>query len=235
MPLSTLEKACEVFQCAFLQRYGATECCGSGISVLSPEDHRRSMAGGEKAKRRLASAGRPTLGTLVEIVDEQGVTLTQPGSRGEIVARLNAPMEGYWQRPEDTRETLQNGWLHTGDVGMKDENGYLYIVDRKKDMIISGARNIYPREIEEILHTHPAILEAAVIGVPDEYWGESVKAVVVLRGGMQTEEEEIIRFCKEHLASYKKPRFVEFVESLPKNPGGKIDKKELKRFYGRGQ
>ena len=144
-------------------------------------------------------------------------------------------MEGYWQRPEDTRETLQNGWLHTGDVGMKDEDGYLYIVDRKKDMIISGARNIYPREIEEILHSHPAILEAAVIGVPDEYWGESVKAVVVLREGVKTAEEEIVRFCKEHLASYKKPRSVEFVESLPKNPGGKIDKKELKRLYGRGQ
>ena len=235
MPLSTLEKACEVFQCAFLQRYGATECCGSGISVLSSEDHRRSMEGGEKARRRLTSAGRPTLGTLVKIVDEKGVTLTQPGSLGEIVARLNAPMEGYWQRPEDTRETLQNGWLHTGDVGMKDEDGYLYIVDRKKDMIISGARNIYPREIEEILHAHPAILEAAVIGVPDEYWGESVKAVVVLREGVKTAEEEIIRFCKEHLASYKKPRSVEFVESLPKNPGGKIDKKELKRLYGRGQ
>ena len=235
MPLPTLERAFEVFGCDFLQRYGATECCGSGISVLTPQDHRRAMEGGERDRRRLTSAGRPTLGTLVKIVSEEGVELTQPGEMGEIVAKLNAPMEGYWRRPEDTKETLKDGWLYTGDVGMKDEDGYLYILDRKKDMIISGARNIYPREIEEILHTLPAILEAAVIGVPDEYWGESVKALVVLRGGMKATEEEIITFCKENLASYKKPRSVEFVPSLPKNPGGKIEKKELKRQYGKGQ
>ena len=231
MPLSTLEKAFEVFGCDFLQRYGATECCGSGISVLSPQDHRRAMEGEGKGRRRLTSAGRPTLGTVVKIVDEEGTELTKPGAVGEIVARLNAPMQGYWRRPEDTRETLKEGWLHTGDMGMRDEEGYLYIVDRKKDMIISGARNIYPREIEEVLHSHPSVLEAAVIGVPDEYWGESVKAIVALRPGRQTTEEELIAFCKENLASYKKPRFVEFVPSLPKNPGGKIDKKELKRLH----
>ncbi|MBI5967853.1 MAG: AMP-binding protein [Deltaproteobacteria bacterium] len=235
MPLPTLERALEVFRCDFLQRYGATECCGSGISVLTPEDHRRAIKGDEKARRRLASAGRPTLGTLVKIVDEKGAELTQPGEIGEIVAKLNAPMEGYWRRPEDTKEALRDGWLYTGDIGMRDEDGYLYILDRKKDMIISGARNIYPREIEEILHTHPAILEAAVIGVPDEYWGESVKALVVLREGKSATGEEIIAFCKENLASYKKPRFVEFVPALPKNPGGKIDKRELKRQYGKGQ
>ena len=235
MPLSTLEKAFDVFRCDFLQRYGATECCGSGISVLSPRDHRRAMDGDEKAKHRLASAGRPTLGTLVKIVNDNGVELTAPGSLGEIVAKLNAPMEGYWRRPEDTKDALRDGWLYTGDMGMKDENGYLYIVDRKKDMIISGARNIYPREIEEILHSHPSILEAAVIGVPDEYWGESVKAIAVLRRGRKATEEEIISFCKENLASYKKPRYVEFVASLPKNPGGKIEKKELKRLYGKGR
>jgi acyl-CoA synthetase (AMP-forming)/AMP-acid ligase II len=235
MPLATLEKAFGVFRCDFIQRYGATECCGSGISVLSPQDHRRAMEGGDKAKRRLSSAGRPALGTVVKIVNGEGVEVTQPESVGEIVAKLNAPMEGYWRRPEDTRDALKDGWLCTGDIGMKDEDGYLYIVDRKKDMIISGARNIYPREIEEILHSHPAILEAAVIGVPDDYWGESVKAIVVLRQGRKATEEEIISFCKENLASYKKPRLVEFISSLPKNPGGKIDKKELKRLYGKGQ
>jgi len=233
-PLATLEKAFELFRCDFIQRYGATECCGSGISVLSPQDHRRAMEGGDKAKRRLSSAGRPTLGTMVKIVNGEGVEVTPPESVGEIVARLNAPMEGYWRRPEDTRDALKDGWLYTGDLGTMDEDGYLYIVDRKKDMVISGARNIYPREIEEVLHSHPSILEAAVIGVPDEYWGESVKAVVVLRQGMKATEEEIIAFCKETLASYKKPRFVDFVSFLPKNPGGKIDKKELKRMYGRG-
>jgi len=232
MPLSTLEKAFQVFQCDFLQRYGATECCGSGITVLSPRDHRLARGGDEKARLRLASAGRPTLGTLVKLVDEEGREVTEPGSIGEIVAKLNSPMAGYWQRPEDTRDVLRDGWLYTGDLGKKDEDGYLYIVDRKKDMIISGARNIYPREIEDLLQAHPAILEAAVIGVPDPYWGESVKAIIALRHGQTLTPEEVIQFCKENLASYKKPRFVEFVPTLPKNPAGKIDKKELKRLYG---
>jgi acyl-CoA synthetase (AMP-forming)/AMP-acid ligase II len=129
---------------------------------------------------------------MVRILNEEGREIREPWVPGEIVARLNAPMEGYWRRPEDTRETLKDGWLHTGDMGMMDEEGYLYIVDRKKDMIISGARNIYPREIEEVLHSHPSVLEAAVIGVPDEYWGESVKAIVALRPGRPATEEELI-------------------------------------------
>lgn len=232
MPLATLERAFQVFHCDFLQRYGATECCGSAITVLSPRDHWLARKGDQKARQRLASVGRPTLGTLVKLVDEEGKELTEPESIGEIVAKLNSPMAGYWQRPEDTRETLRDGWLYTGDMGKKDEDGYLYIADRKKDIIISGARNIYPREIEDLLHSHPAILEAAVIGVPDPYWGESVKAVIVLRPGHTLREEEVIKFCKDNLASYKKPRFIQIVPALPKNPGGKIDKRELKRLYG---
>jgi long-chain acyl-CoA synthetase len=233
MPLATLHKAFEVFRCNFLQRYGSTECCGGGISILTPEDHRRAIEGTENDRKILSSAGRPTIGAVIKIVEESGEEITQPNIPGEIVAKLNAPMDGYWKRPDDSTETLKNGWLYTGDIGMKDENNFLYIIDRKKDMIISGARNIYPREIEEVLLSHPAILEAAVIGVPDEYWVESVKAFLVLRPGNKTTEEGIIAFCKENMASYKKPRFVEFVPSLPKNPGGKIDKKELKRQSAR--
>ena len=233
MPLAILHKAFEVFRCNFLQRYGSTECCGGGISVLTPEDHRRAIEGTENDRKILSSAGRPTIGTVIKIVEESGEEITQPNIPGEIVAKLNAPMDGYWKRPDDSTETLKNGWLYTGDIGMKDENNFLYIIDRKKDMIISGARNIYPREIEEVLLSHPAILEAAVIGVPDEYWVESVKAFLVFRPGKKTTEEGIIAFCKENMASYKKPRFVEFVPSLPKNPGGKIDKKELKRQSAR--
>lgn len=235
MPFSTLKKAFTVFPCNFLQRYGSTECCGSAITVLSPQDHRLARAGDEQAIHRLTSAGRPALGTMIKLVDEEGHEVTEPGAVGEIVVKLSAPMEGYWQRPEDTREALRDGWFYTGDLGKKDEGGYLYIVDRKKDMIISGARNIYPREIEELLLTHPDILEAAVIGVPDEYWGESVKAIIALRPGRNLSPEEVIAYCKENLASYKKPRFVNFVPSLPKNPGGKIDKKELRRLYGAGE
>ena len=232
MPHSTLERAFEVFGCDFLQRYGATECCGAAISVLYPDDHRRAMQGDEEARRRLSSAGRASLGTLIKIVDDEGHEITKPGVIGEILARLNTPMEGYWRRLEDTKEALKEGWLSLGDMGMLDKDGYLCIVDRKKDMINSGACKIYPREIEEVLHTHPSILETTVIGVPDDYWGESVKALVILREGFKTTEEEIIAFCKANMASYKKPRYVEFIDSLPKNPGGKIDKKEVKRRYG---
>lgn len=232
MPLPTLEKALAIFGCNFIQRYGGTECSGAGISILSPKDHRLAVEGDKKAKQRLSSAGRPCLGTLVKIVDDRGNELTGLGAIGEIFARLNCPMEGYWKRVEETKETLRGKWLSLGDVGMLDEDGYLYILDRKKDMIISGARNIYPREIEEVLLTHSSVLEASVIGVSDEYWGESIKALVVLREGMRATEEEIITFCKENLASYKKPRYVQFINSLPKNPGGKIDKKEVKRLYG---
>ncbi len=233
MPLSTLKKAFHIFKGDFLQRYGSTECCGGAISILYPQDHRLARLGDERAIQRLSSAGRPALGTIVKLIDEEGQAITEPGMIGEIVAKLNAPMKGYWRRPKETQETLREGWLYTGDLGKRDEQGYLYIVDRKKDMIISGARNIYPREIEEILHKHPAILEAAVIGVPDEYWGESVKAIIVLRPGKSLTVEEVIAYCKENLASYKKPRSVEFVSSLPKNPGGKIEKKELRRLYGK--
>jgi acyl-CoA synthetase (AMP-forming)/AMP-acid ligase II len=140
-------------------------------------------------------------------------------------------MMGYWKRDEETREVLKDGWLYTGDIGMFDEEGFLYIVDRKKDVIISGARNIYAREVEKTIEQHPAVQEVAVIGVPDAYWGEAVKALIVLKPGMRATESEIIDFCKQRLASYKKPRSVEFVDSLPKNPGGKVLKRQLRERY----
>ena len=144
-------------------------------------------------------------------------------------------MAGYWKRPGETAETLRGGWLHTGDIGMMDTQGYLYLLDRKKDMIISGGNNIYPREIEEVLLKHPAIYEVAVIGVPDPLWGESVKAIVALRSGMTVTEEEVNGLCRQHLASYKKPRTVEFVQELPKNAYGKILKRELREQYWQGR
>jgi len=137
----------------------------------------------------------------------------------------------YWHKPEETRETLINGWVHTGDMGYYDDEGYIYLADRKKDMIISGGENVYPREVEEILYQHPAVLEAAVIGVPDPYWVEKVHAVVTTRKGASTTAEELIAFCKKHMAGYKTPKTVEFVDSLPKNPAGKILKRELREKY----
>ncbi len=144
-------------------------------------------------------------------------------------------MSGYWENPAATAETIRDGWLYTGDMATVDEDGYFYIVDRKKDMIISGGENIYPREVEEILYTHEAVLEAAVIGVPDPVWGESVKALVVLKQRARASAEELIEHCKAHLTSYKKPKSVEFRKELPKTPSGKILKRALREKYWAGQ
>jgi long-chain acyl-CoA synthetase len=187
-------------------------------------------------QRRLSSAGRETTGVQVRVVDDSD-HVVPPGTPGEIVVRGDLVMKGYWNRPDATVETLRNGWLHTGDVGHFDEDGYLYITDRKKDMIISGGANIYPREVEEVICTHPAVHEVAVIGVPDEKWGESVKALVVLRTAAHASEVDIIEHCRLRLASYKKPTSVEFLPELPKNAYGKILKRELREPYwaGRGR
>ena len=140
-------------------------------------------------------------------------------------------MVEYWHKPEETEETIVDGWLHTGDLGYYDENGYIYLVDRKNDMIISGGENIYPRELEEVLYRHPAIEEVAVIGIPDPFWVEKVHAVIVLKNKNQVVEQDIIDYCKEHMAHYKVPKSVEFVDELPKSPQGKILKREIKKWY----
>lgn len=232
IPLTTLEKAFEIFKCDFLQRYGATECCGAGILTMSPEDHQMAI---RYDKRKLQSAGRPGLGVKVKLLNENNRIVKMSGETGAIVAYLESPMKGYWRAPDDTAKVLHDGWLRLGDIAKFDEDGFFYIVDREKDMIISGARKIYPREIEEVLYSHPAIKEACIIGAPDDYWGEAVKAVVVLKPRAKATEEELIDYCKQHLASYKKPKSVDFVEDLPKNPGGKILKKEVRQKYWIGQ
>jgi acyl-CoA synthetase (AMP-forming)/AMP-acid ligase II len=166
----------------------------------------------------------------VKIFDSEHRELSA-GETGEIVTRSDLVMKGYWRNPEATAETLINGWLHTGDMGYMDESGYLFIMDRSKDMIISGGENIYPREIEEVLIRHPAVREVAVIGVPDHKWGEAIKAVVSLVPGQAVTEEELISFCKASIASYKKPKSLDFVDDLPKNNYGKILKRELRARY----
>jgi acyl-CoA synthetase (AMP-forming)/AMP-acid ligase II len=150
---------------------------------------------------------------------------------GEIIARSNSIMVEYWHKPEETGQVIVDGWLHTGDLAYYDEEGFIYIVDRKKDMIVTGGENVYSREVEEALYKHPAVSEAAVIGIPDPVWVERVHALVVLKPGAAATEKEIITFCKAHLASYKAPKSVEFPESLPKNPQGKILKKDIRRKY----
>jgi acyl-CoA synthetase (AMP-forming)/AMP-acid ligase II len=202
------------------------------ITYLSHRDH--VLDGTPEQMRRLASAGFPRTDVEVKIFDSEDKELS-PGEMGEIVTRSDLVMKGYWRNPEATADTIKNGWLHTGDMGYMDESGYLFIMDRSKDMIISGGENIYPREIEEVLVRHPAIREVAVIGVPDPKWGEAIKAVVALLPGQSATEEELIEFCKDNIASYKKPKSVDFVHELPKNNYGKILKRELRATYWEGK
>ncbi len=215
----------------FVQLFGQAEAPMT-ISYLRKEEH--LLEGTEEQMKRLTSAGIPRTDVEVKIVDDKDNDLP-PGQMGEIVLRGEVVMKGYWKNPEASAETLRGGWLHTGDLGIMDDKGYVYILDRAKDMIISGGENIYSREIEDVIVKHPAVLEVAVIGVPDERWGESVKAIVSLKEGKKTTEEEIINFCKEYLASYKKPKSVEFIDAIPKNAYGKVLKRELREKYWKGE
>ncbi len=167
--------------------------------------------------------------TIAVVIDEEG-NILPPGEVGELVIRGPQVMKGYWNRKEETENTLINGWLLTGDMAKMDEDGYFYIVDRKKDMIIAGGFNIYPREIEEVLYEHPAVAEAAVVGIPDPYRGETVKAFIELKPGWKgkVSEEDIIKFCKERLAPYKVPKLVEFRDELPKSLVGKVLRRVLR-------
>jgi acyl-CoA synthetase (AMP-forming)/AMP-acid ligase II len=209
----------------FVQLYGQGETPMTG-TYLRPQEH---VMDGPEAER-LASCGHARSGIEVSILDDDDAELPR-GDVGQICLRGPTVMKGYWERPEANAETLRNGWLHTGDVGYMDEHGYVYILDRTKDMIITGGSNVYPREIEEVLLQHPAVAEVSVIGVPDELWGEAVKAVVVLKPGGSATAEEIIAFAGEHMAGYKKPKTVDFVTDLPKSSYGKSLKRELRDRY----
>ncbi|MFC2069754.1 long-chain-fatty-acid--CoA ligase [Chloroflexota bacterium] len=228
MPVEVLKKALKTWGPIFAQGYGQSES-GPDISDLAREDHKVLDAPDEEQKI-LASAGRPSIGVHVRIVDLNENDVSS-GEMGEIIVRSKHIIDEYWHKPDDTAETMVNGWLHTGDVGYYDEKGYIYIVDRRKDMIISGGENIYPREIEEVLYGHPAVFEAAVIGVPDPYWVERVHAVVTLKEGASATAEELIDLCKQKLARFKAPKSIEFIDSLPKNPSGKILKRDLRDKY----
>jgi long-chain acyl-CoA synthetase len=211
----------------FVQLYGQGETPMTA-TYLRPKDH---VTDGPQAAR-LASCGRARSGIEVRIVGEDDNELARR-EVGEICVHGPTVMKGYWEREQATAESLRGGWLHTGDVGYMDEEGYVYILDRTKDMIISGGSNIYPREVEEILLQHPAVSEACVIGVPDELWGEAVKAVIVLKKDMQVTAEEVIAFAGERMSGYKKPKTVEFVAELPKSSYSKVLKRELRELYAR--
>jgi acyl-CoA synthetase (AMP-forming)/AMP-acid ligase II len=228
MPHSVVAAALAAFPCTIIQGYGQTE--GMTMSFLSQEDHLRALAG--EHPERLASCGREGFITEIRLADPEGNAVPKDGvTPGEILVRSEANMVGYWQRPDLTANTIRDGWMWTGDIAVWDEEGYVFIVDRAKDMIISGGENIYSTQVEAAIHQHPGVLESAVFGVPDEEWGESVKAVVVMKPGEKATEQEIILAAAQHLASYQKPRSVDFVDSLPKAPTGKILKRQLRDPY----
>jgi len=230
MPLELLKQGIKRFGPVFAQGYGQTES-GPDITILPNEFHNVLDKSPEEQKV-LASCGQPCPGVHVKVVDEN-LDETPPHTVGDIAVKSKALMEGYWHLPEETARAVIDGWLYTGDLGYYDEKGFIYIVDRKKDMIITGGENVYPREVEEVLYRHPAVLECAVIGVPDNKWVERVHALIVLKEGQQSTAGEITAFCKQYLAGYKTPRSVEFVDALPKSPQGKILKRELKDRYGK--
>jgi long-chain acyl-CoA synthetase len=223
-----LRRAMKILNCQFGQGYGLTEASPL-LTVLTHEDH---LAAVEKNEQRLASCGKAVEGVDVRVVKEDGCD-AKPGEVGEIIARGPNIMLGYWKRPEDTANTLRDGWLYTGDLATVDEDGYIYLVDRKKDMIVTGGENVYSTEVEAVLYAHPAVKEAAVIPIPDADWGEAVHACVALRDGKQVTANELAEFCRERLATYKVPRSIEFIEGeLPKGGTGKILKKQLReRFW----
>ncbi len=228
MPVELLRRGLAVFGPIFSQGYGQSES-GPQICALPRKAHQVLNRPAEEQKV-LSSCGQPSLGVHVRVVDENGSDVA-PGTVGEIIAQSDSIMAEYWRRPDETKETIRDGWLHTGDMGFYDEKGFIYIVDRKKDMIVSGGENVYSREVEDVLYTHPAVAEVAVIGIPDPVWVERVHALVVLKAGAEATEEEMINFCRKHIARFKAPKGVEFMDSLPKSPQGKILKKEIRQKY----
>ena len=224
---AVLEGSIKAFKCPFMQVYGLTETTGV-VTVLGPEDHDLSSAN----KGRLRSCGKPFTGNELRIVDADTGKDMPNGEVGEIWIRSRQVMKGYWNMPEETAKSIvKGGWFRSGDAGYFDKDGYVYIFDRVKDMIVSGGENIYPAEVENALMAHPAIADVAVIGVPDEKWGEVPIALVVRKPDVQVSEQEIISFARERLAGFKTPKSVGWIDALPRNPSGKILKKNLREPY----
>jgi acyl-CoA synthetase (AMP-forming)/AMP-acid ligase II len=230
MPLPLLRAALKAWpDTEFIQVYGLTEV-GGVITHLMPEAHRD-----EAHPERLVSAGQCIPGAEVRVVDPDTLADVPTGEHGELWFRTPQLMKGYLNQPEATAEVItEDGWFRTGDMGKVDQDGFVYVQDRLKDLIISGGENIYSPEVERVLAEHPSVMEVAVIGVPDEKWGETVKAVVALNPGAEATEDELIAWCRESLASFKCPKSVDVLEALPRNPTGKILKRDLRAPYWEG-
>jgi len=225
-----VKKIMDAFGCDYVQTYGMTET-SPYLTMSILKDYLKGHPENEQFKYK-AATGRPVIFVQLKVLKDDGSEVNWDDKEvGEIVVKGDSVTPGYWNLPEETEKSIKDGWLHTGDLAVVDSQGYVNIVDRKKDMIVTGGENVYSTEVENVLYEHPAILEAAVIGVPDEKWGEAVHAGIVLKEGMSVSEKEIIEFCKQNLARYKAPKSVSFLPSLPKTGSGKIFKKALRDEY----
>ncbi|MGD8890651.1 MAG: AMP-binding protein, partial [Desulfobacterales bacterium] len=227
-----VKRVTEAFGCDYIQTYGMTETSPYlTFSIL--KQHLQDLSSKDQLKYK-SKTGRPFIGVDLKVVDESGKSV-QPDEKqvGEIWVRGDTVTTGYWNQPDETKRAFSDGWLHTGDLAVVDDEGYVNIVDRKKDMIVTGGENVYSTEVENVLYMHPKVFEAAVFGVPDEKWGEAVMAAVVLKENESATQEEIIQFCKQHQASYKAPKSVVFINELPKTGTGKITKKALRKSYSK--
>ena len=232
MPEAVVRRALEALPCDIEQSFGQTE--GGPMSFLGAQEHRDAVKGVNV--HLLRSCGREARFTSLRVVDDDGIPVPRDGaSVGEIVCRSDANMLRYWDMPEATAQTLRDGWLHTGDLACWDAEGYLFILDRAKDMIISGGENIYPAQVENAIARHPAVLESAVYGIPDAQWGEAVMATVVLRQGTTASADEIVEVVRAHAGSYMKPKVVEFADELPKGTTGKVLKRILRDPHWEGR
>jgi acyl-CoA synthetase (AMP-forming)/AMP-acid ligase II len=232
MPVTVIREAIQKFPgTRFINAFGQTETA-STITMLPPEDHdlNEEDPDFEKKLKRLSSIGKPLVDVEVQIVDEEGNPMAI-NEVGEIVAKGQRLMKGYWNREEATKETLRSGWLYTGDLGYFDEDGYIFLSGRAKDFIKRGGEMVAPEEVEQVLMAHPAVDEAAIIGINDDYWGERVRAIIVLKKGQTATPKELIDHCRPHMAGFKRPEDVVFIEELPRNPMGKVLKRILRDEY----
>jgi acyl-CoA synthetase (AMP-forming)/AMP-acid ligase II len=228
-----VRKVVETFKCDYIQTYGMTETSPYlTLSIL--KDHLKKLSY-EDQLRFKSKTGREFIGVELKVVNERGGEIKRDEKEvGEIIVKGDIVTKGYWKLPEETKKSIKDGWLYTGDMAVMDEEGYVTIVDRKKDMILTGGENVYSTEVENILYMHPATLECAVVGVPDQKWGEAVKGIVVLKPGQKATAEEIIQFCKDRIARYKAPKSIDFIDALPRTGSGKIHKKGLRDKYWEG-
>jgi acyl-CoA synthetase (AMP-forming)/AMP-acid ligase II len=228
-----VRKIVETFKCDYIQTYGMTETSPYlTLSIL--KEHLDKLPYADRLRFK-SKTGREFIGVELKVVNDRGEEIKKDEKEvGEIIVRGDIVTKGYWKLPEETAKAIKDGWLYTGDMAVMDEEGYVTIVDRKKDMILTGGENVYSTEVENILYMHPAILECAVIGVPDEKWGEAIKGIVVLKPGQKATAPEIIQFCKERIAHYKAPKSIDFIDALPRTGSGKIHKKGLRDSYWAG-